>query len=179
MREIDDIDIIKSLKSKNIEQKETAFEELYYKYSKLIYVVINKYVKNKEDCEELTQDVFINVFNAIDRLDEHKNIKYYLIVSAKNLSQNYLNSKRFKEKEITNSLSEIDSLNYEHSYDDIYEELKKYLDDLEIDILYRKIVYEETYKEMSKSLSIPIGTLMSKYSRALKKFKRKRKEGKL
>ncbi len=45
------------------------FESIYLKHSSLVYNVALQYVQNKEDAEEITQDVFVKVY------DKHKNFK--------------------------------------------------------------------------------------------------------
>lgn len=49
-----------------------------------------KYIKQYEDSEELTDDVFIQLFNHLENLNLDKDIKYYLMASAKNASINFM-----------------------------------------------------------------------------------------
>ena len=42
-----------------------AFEELYERYFKRVYLFVDKRLRNPADTEETTQEVFINIFNAI------------------------------------------------------------------------------------------------------------------
>ena len=72
-----------ALNTNDLEQIEIVFEEIYNTYYKLIYFCININVKNHQDVEELVDDVFINFYNNINKIDI-SNIKYYLTKSAKN-----------------------------------------------------------------------------------------------
>ncbi len=44
---------------------EHAFEELYERFFKRVYLFVNKRLRNPADTEETVQEVFINVFNSI------------------------------------------------------------------------------------------------------------------
>jgi RNA polymerase sigma-70 factor (ECF subfamily) len=45
---------------------ELAFNALYDRYFKRVYHFVNKRLGNRADAEEITQEVFINVFNSVD-----------------------------------------------------------------------------------------------------------------
>jgi RNA polymerase sigma-70 factor (ECF subfamily) len=44
----------------------TAFDELYRRYFRRVYGFLDKRLRNRADTEETTQEVFINIFSAID-----------------------------------------------------------------------------------------------------------------
>ena len=44
---------------------QAAFEELYERFFKRIYLFVDKRVRNPSDTEEIVQEVFINIFNSI------------------------------------------------------------------------------------------------------------------
>ena len=45
---------------------EAAFELIYQRYFKRVYLFVDKRLRNTADTEETVQEVFINVFNSID-----------------------------------------------------------------------------------------------------------------
>ena len=138
----------------------------------MIYVCINRYVPVREDAEELTQDVFLKVYKSLDRLDENRNIKYYLTITARNTAIDFLKKKKIQcdvDDEVINQLPDQE---VRSNYEDIVAILKQYLSNEEIDIIMDKLVCDYTFKEIAKIRKMPIGTVMSKYSRAIKKFKR-------
>jgi RNA polymerase sigma-70 factor (ECF subfamily) len=45
---------------------EPAFDELYERYYKRVFLFVDKRLRNRADTEETVQEVFINVFNSID-----------------------------------------------------------------------------------------------------------------
>ena len=48
------------------------------------------FTKNKELTDEIVSDVFINIWRRRKNVEEIKNLKLYLYVSAKNITFNYL-----------------------------------------------------------------------------------------
>lgn len=167
-----DKDIIRALKSNNYDIQNHAFEVLYNKYSRLIYVCINRYVQTKEDTEELTQDVFLKVYNSRDRLDETRNIKYYLTVTARNTALDFLKKKRLQYDNNEESINQFPDQEVQSNYLDIVASLEQYLSKEEIAIIMDKLICDYTFKEIADMRKMPIGTVMSKYSRAIKKFKK-------
>ena len=76
------VKLLHAIKKNNRYLIDNVFESIYYEYSKLIGYVISKYVTRKEDVEELINDVFVSFYSAAIKI-EIKNIKYYLLKSAK------------------------------------------------------------------------------------------------
>ncbi|PKV51210.1 RNA polymerase sigma-70 factor (ECF subfamily) [Aquimarina sp. MAR_2010_214] len=93
--------ITQSFFIKNInEGNEEAFKilfELYY--GKLLYVA-QSYVSNKEEAEEIVQDVFVKTWK--NRKNIATNINGYLFKSTKNSCLDYLRSKKYKLSKANN-----------------------------------------------------------------------------
>ena len=89
-----DKNLIKLLKSKYESDINYGFECIYYKYAKLLYVCIYGIVQNKDDASDLVNDTFLAVFNNRESLIEEKNLKYYLVVSAKNKAYTFMKNKK-------------------------------------------------------------------------------------
>ena len=84
-----------------------AYRQLFIRfYSKLSRFVMG-FTKNKELTEEIVSDVFINVWRRRKNIEEIKNLKLYLYVSAKNITFNYL-KKLHRE-----NLADLDSVEIE------------------------------------------------------------------
>ena len=67
-----------------------AYRQLFIQfYTKLSRFVIG-FTKSKELTEEIVSDVFINMWRRRKNIEEIKNLKLYLYVSAKNITFNYL-----------------------------------------------------------------------------------------
>ena len=161
----------KILKSNDENKIHEIFEEIYNEYNKLIFVTINNYIKNIQDSEELVQDTFVSFFNSLPK-KEIINIKYYLLVIAKNKALDFikLNKKNLNiyENVIYDSLDENDNT----FFTDLLYDLKKYLLDFEVELIINHIIYNFSFKELSKKYNLKINTLITIYNRAIKKYKK-------
>lgn len=164
----DDAKLIKILKSNNEEEIRYAFKCVYEKYFKLVCFCISQYVNSKEDVEELANDTFLSFFNNIDNLDLNKNIKYYILVTAKN---NAINHIKKHSKYTLLSDEQLINIAYEESYEsnDIINYLKEILSNEEISIMINHLLYGYSFKEIAKKENKSINTIMSKYRRSVKK----------
>lgn len=63
---------------------ESALSQVISEYWKSIYLVALTYIQYAQQAEELTQDVFLKVWNSRDRLKEVENFKNYLFIIARN-----------------------------------------------------------------------------------------------
>lgn len=165
-------EICSALRTGNAKKIEKLFEQVYASYSDLVFVVISKYVTIKEDIEELTDDTFIALFKNLKQLDSHKNIKYYLMVIAKNLSIDYLRKKKV-EVELN---EEILASPPTSSYYLMIEEWKEILNLDEIRMVLLHVLYGYELKEIAHEQQKSVNTVKSIYRRAMKKLQAKYKE---
>ncbi len=85
------------------EGDEKAFLEIYSRYFKPIRIFIVRYVQSFQLAEDLTQEVFVKIWEHRKKLVEVKSFKAYLFVLAKNHTLNML--KKAARSEI--AMSEI------------------------------------------------------------------------
>lgn len=69
---------------------EFAFSLIYDQYSEKIYRLAFRFLKDKEQSEEIVQETFINLWLSKEKLDPDGNLWLYLYVIAKRLSLNTL-----------------------------------------------------------------------------------------
>ena len=67
-----------------------AFTMLYQRYSQNIHQFIYKYVHSPAMADDLTQEVFIKIWNGRERLSHVKSFKGYLLICARNHTLNSL-----------------------------------------------------------------------------------------
>lgn len=163
--------------SKDINRINEAFNEFYNRYFKLIYYVISQYIDDKNDIEDITQEVFLKFFNNILNINVDKNVKYYLTTMAKNMSLNYLKSNNRKvvyANDLILTIIDGQEQIEKHLYNDIIDDLSKCLSELEVKIIVLHIIEGMKFKNISKQLNKSINSVITIYSRALKKFKSKK-----
>jgi RNA polymerase sigma-70 factor (ECF subfamily) len=68
------LDLLLQLKKGN----ERAFRQVFDLYSKRVYYFTYKYVKSKEEAEDITQNVFIRLWNKRETLDVNKSFEGFL-----------------------------------------------------------------------------------------------------
>lgn len=159
-----------AIESKNTNLIEEVFENIYYEYGKLVGFIISKYVIRKEDIEEIVDDVFVSFFKAIFKT-KINNIKYYLVVQAKNAAINFIKSKNntVYDEQYVNSLYDEN-----YHYYIIINEMEKVLTNEEINIILLHDIYNYSFNEISNKYQKPIFTISSIYRRAVKKIKKEK-----
>lgn len=69
---------------------EHAFVEIYQRYKGGIYQLIKKFVHSAQFADDLTQEVFVKIWQSREKLAEVESIKAYLLTSARNHALNNL-----------------------------------------------------------------------------------------
>ena len=72
------------------------FKEIIELYQKQVYNLALRYVQQIEDAEEITQDVFVKVYEQMDQFKGQSQLKTWIYRITVNTSLDFLKSKRFK-----------------------------------------------------------------------------------
>jgi len=169
----EDDEIIKRCLSGEIE----AFRHLVEKYQIRIINTCFKYTKNLVDAEDVAQEVFLRAYDNLNNFKFDSKFYSWLYRIAVNTSLNYINSKeKRKEKEtisdescLNNSNRSSDSPSDYYQMMELIDKVEPLFDNLPDDLkklleLYE--IYDYSYEEISKKLSVPIGTVRSRLHRA-------------
>jgi RNA polymerase sigma-70 factor (ECF subfamily) len=89
--------ILKSLKAGNHD----AFKEVYLHYADPVFHFLKLLTRSEEDAKEITQEVFIQLWEKRDRVDPEKSIKGYLYTVARNAALNFFEHKKVYTKYVT------------------------------------------------------------------------------
>ncbi len=155
-----------SLSPLDEQAKKTVFHKIYDKYFKLVWFCAYRFLGNKEDTDEIADDVFVKLYLRTDASDI-QNIKYYLTRSARNLSLNRLRAKR-----PTEVLDERTVGQYTFSEgSDLLERVKNLVTKEEFELLSRHVLEGYSLVEIAKSTGESANTVKSKYRRLCKKLK--------
>ena len=144
-----------------------AFYNIYERYSKRLYGFVLRYIKLKEDAEEIVQVVFIKIWESRNKIDAYASFESFLFTIAYNTTISLLR-KRTNEKKYLDHLKSMQhpvnspSLIDEIHFNELNERVQSLLDDLtprqkEIFQLSR----EEglSHDEIAKKLDISINTV--------------------
>ena len=74
------------------------FEKLYHEHKILVYNVALNYLQNTEDAEEITQDVFVNVYNSLSNFNKKSSYKTWIYRITINQCLDYIKYKNSQKR---------------------------------------------------------------------------------
>lgn len=144
-----------------------AFYNIYERYSKRLYGFVLRYIKQKEDAEEIVQEVFVKIWESRNRIDAYSSFESFLFTIAYNTTISLLRKRTNEQKylEHLKTLQQPDispDLIDEIQFNELNERVQSLLNELtprqkEIFQLSR----EEglTHDEIAKKLDISVNTV--------------------
>lgn len=154
------------------EDSKIAFEVLYKRYNPLVYKIAFSILKNKENSEDVMQNVFTKIYQLpVSRLPERHEASWLYTV-AKNEAITKLRSTKenFDIETVYNvetPNNEIEKIIEDDKYNKIIDKLSK----KEQEIVSLKILGELSFSEIAKLMNMPIGTVQWHYYKALNDLK--------
>lgn len=145
---------------------EKAYTILYDMYAKSLFAIIFNLVKEREEAEDILQDVFVKIWKNIDSFSESKGRFYtWMLNIARNTAIDKLRSKGFNNSKKNLSADNFvylmdDNTKQNHKIDSI--DIQEFVKKLKpkciqlIDLLFFK---GYTQQEASDELEIPLGTV--------------------
>jgi len=149
-----------------IEIDKTLFTEYVSKFQPTVFRLAYSYVKNRADAEDITQEVFLKLYNSEESFSADKNAKAWLIRVTANTAKNHLASAWIKRR-IT--LTEDIPLKNEKDY-----ELLDAVNRLNVN--YRTVIYLHYYEgcsiaEIAEMLKISESNAKARLKRGRDKLK--------
>lgn len=145
-----------------------AFEKLYNQYNKLVYGVAFSILKNKQDSEDIVQNVFTKLYTIDKSKLPSSNESTWLYSVTKNETLNFLQKKNSDVS--LETVYEIEDKNNEINEiidQDTYNRLISKLEDEEREIISLKILGNFSFDEIGKLLNKPTGTVKWKYYKSI------------
>lgn len=173
---------MENLKSKNAELgrifkefKEndmSSYDFFYKEYYSLIYGIVFSILKNKENSEDVVQNVLIKLFSLDKSKFPDRGSLSWLYTVSKNEALNYLRkNKQFVNieeiYEIKEETDEIEKIIDVHTYNKIINGLNE----KEKEIVSLKILSNFTFKKIGQLLKMPTATVQWKYYKAVDSLK--------
>lgn len=118
---LDDKLIINKLKEGDV----LSFDNIFKKYNKKVYYFALSYLKNKEDAEDVVQEVFMNLWKCRDQINEYYVFSKYLFKITYNATckkfRKQVSYKKQLEEVLQNFILEDNSTNLDIEYNNLLE----------------------------------------------------------
>ena len=157
------------------QSKRKIFTKLYKEHSSYMYGICLRYTKDTDDAQDVLQDGFIKVYNALDSFKGESKIKTWISRIMVNTAINHyrkkkvLNTYPIEENEVGGlNFDKIDVLN-KMSADELLELIKLLPEGYSL-VFNLYVIDELKHKEIAKELNISVGTSKSQLMRGRKKF---------
>lgn len=157
---------------------EKSLEILIKQYLKPIYGFVYKYIRNVQESEDITQDVFVKVWRHLKRFDRKKSFKTWIFSIAKNTCIDWIRKKKTmllddKFAETLINQAPLASENLEKT--DIFQVLVSAMDNLlpkYQTVLSLRYNDNLNFREIAVILKESINTIKSRHRRALNMLKK-------
>lgn len=173
-----------------VQGDKTGLKEIYETYIGYIYRIVYEVLQNRENAEDVTSEFFIRLWDKADQFKPGGGHKGYLATMARNMAIDYI--RKHRREELTAMMQDIEAgpEEEEQSKKQYYKEeteseveesvirdmtVQEALETLkpsERQVVSLKVLGEMTFKEIARTMGIPMGTVTWKYQNAIKKLRR-------
>jgi len=171
---------------------EYAFEQLFYRHQEKVYNVAYRMMGNRQDAEEVTQDVFLRVYQKVSSLKSTSAFSTWLYRITTNMCVDEINRRKKRPVEESFSQSNLDSFCSDFNPEDkvianeeqalLWEAINSLKAEYRIIIILRDIE-GLSYKELKQTLKCSMGRVKSRLHDARRELKTiltdKMKEGQI
>jgi len=78
--------------------EETQFKEIYTHFNTMVYNLAISYIQNVEEAEEITQDVFIQVYESLSKFENNSSLKTWIFRITINKCLDHIKAKKRKKR---------------------------------------------------------------------------------
>lgn len=153
-------------------------ENIIEQYSDLVYRIAISQVKNKQDAEDIFQDVFVSLIKNIHKIENQTHLKHWLIRTTINRAKNHhlcFWKRRVDFHDVTVNEDMSYSQDENTQIDEVREEIRTLPTKLR-SVVYLYYYEEYSVDEIATILRIPSGTVKSRLYNARKILKNKLEE---
>lgn len=155
--------------------KQEGLRAIYEAYLPSVYSSVKTILHNEESAQDVTADFFVKLWDIAKQYRPGGKHKAWMLTIARNMAVDYL--RKYRREQLVEEIPESGSQENNAQEDLICSELtlKQALETLEEEekqIVSLKIMGELTFKEISRIMKKPLGTVAWKYRVALGKLKR-------
>jgi RNA polymerase sigma-70 factor (ECF subfamily) len=153
-----------------------AWEQIVRQNWRKVFNVAYKFVGKHDEAEDLTQDIFLKIFKALNTFDRRANFQTWIISISRNLCIDHYRSVRKERQTIARDIdsSELQPATHERGpyalaeHEDLRQQLRQALETLPIALrtaVVLRDLQELSYQEIADRLGLPEGTVKSRINR--------------
>jgi RNA polymerase sigma-70 factor (ECF subfamily) len=153
-----------------------AWEQIVRQNWRKVFNVAYKFVGRHDEAEDLTQDIFLKIFKALNTFDRRANFQTWIISISRNLCIDHYRSVRKERQTIARDVdsNELQPATHERGpyaqaeHQDLRAQLRQALETLPIALrtaVVLRDLQELSYQEIADRLGLPEGTVKSRINR--------------
>jgi RNA polymerase sigma factor (sigma-70 family) len=155
---------------------QAAWDAIVRQHWRKVFNVAYKFVGKHDEAEDLTQDIFLKIFKALDTFDRRANFQTWIISISRNLCIDHYRSVRKERQTIARDVdaSDLQPASRERGpyaaaeHQDLRQMLRQALQTLPITLrtaVVLRDLQELSYQEIADRLGLPEGTVKSRINR--------------
>jgi len=179
VKKMSDNELVSFLRCKN----PIVHNELVSRYQKKLFVYLYRFIGNKEETEDLLQNVFFKVYKYCENFDTQRKFSSWIYRIAHNEAVNYIKRKNIKKfislEDFVSSKDRIETKSDAKSPMEVWiskelrhemEDALKKIPDKYREVLEMRYFSEKSYEEIGRALKKPVNTIGTLINRAKKKL---------
>jgi RNA polymerase sigma-70 factor (ECF subfamily) len=155
---------------------QVAWEQIVRQNWRKVFNVAYKFVGKHDEAEDLTQDIFLKIFKALNTFDRRANFQTWIISISRNLCIDHYRSVRKERQTIARDVDSNDlqpatterGPYAQAEHQDLRAQLRQALETLPITLrtaVVLRDLQELSYQEIADRLGLPEGTVKSRINR--------------
>jgi RNA polymerase sigma-70 factor, ECF subfamily len=159
------------------------YSEIIQRYQGKLFAYLFRLIGNREDAEDILQDVFVKAFRNLNSFDVDRKFSSWIYRIAHNEAVNYIKRKSLKRfiswESVVSTKDQIDSSSTEEGADKVWikKEISKEVEEAinKLSFKYKQVLvlryYEDkSYEEIGEILGKPVNTVGTLIKRAKEKL---------
>jgi RNA polymerase sigma factor (sigma-70 family) len=177
--ELTDTEIIKKV----LQGEQALYGQLVQRYQQYVFTLVLRFMDNREDAEEISQDIFVKAFRSLNDFRGQSKFSTWLYTIVRTTSITFLRKKKLATTSIDNERTQLTLENRESSFNaDVVEQKSRHAmvnaairllspDDGQLITLFYK--GEQSLEEIGRIMGYDPNTIKVKLHRARHRLKEK------
>jgi len=169
--------------SRILKGEQAAFSILVEKYQNYVFTLVLRFTENREDAEEIAQDVFVKAYRSLADFRGDSKFSTWLFTITRTTCLSFLRKKKLDTQSLDNERTGLQVENRESAFNaDVVEQKSRHImlnqaismlsvDDAQVLNLFYKA--EQTLEEIGKIMRLDPNTVKVKLHRARQRLKEK------